>query len=79
MTIMILDHELLVGNLASSPRGVPLFPEFSVNWLIEELDGNPVRPPDRPGDSFDISAEDEKKVRELTEYWNCLLYTSSCV
>ena len=79
MTIMILDHELLVGNLASSPRGVPLFPEFSVNWLIEELDGNPVRPPDRPGDSFDISAEDEKKVRELTEYWKGRTHEDRCL
>ena len=79
MTIEILDHELLAGNLASSPRGVPLFPEFSINWMIEELDGNPVRPPDRPGDSFQISPENEKKVRELAQYWKGKTHEDRCM
>lgn len=79
MTIQILDGELLAGNLASSPRGVPLFPEFSINWMIEELDGNPIRPPDRPGDSFQISPENEKKVRELAEYWRGKTHEDRCM
>ena len=38
MTIYIEDGELVVGNHASRAFSVPLFPEFSVSWMADEMD-----------------------------------------
>ena len=34
MTIWIADDELIVGNQATKPKGTPIFPEFSVDWIL---------------------------------------------
>ena len=54
MSIHILDGELIVGNHASKPRAAPLFPEFDVRYLEEELEGIGTR----AGDRFHISLRD---------------------
>jgi len=79
MSIFILDGELLVGNQASTPRSAPIFPEFSINWLIDELDGNPVRPDARQGDRFLISPEDEQRLRDIAPYWQGRTLSDHCV
>ena len=38
MPILIRPGELIVGCLAKEVRAAPVFPEFSVNYLKEELD-----------------------------------------
>ncbi len=38
MSIYIQEGELIVGNLATSPRAAPVYPEFSIQWLIDELE-----------------------------------------
>jgi formate C-acetyltransferase len=70
MKITILDTELIVGGLGIKPRTAPIFPEFALDWLIEELDGNPVRPEKRSGDRYTIDEEDEKVLREIHQYWH---------
>ncbi len=37
MTIYINEGELIVGNQASTPRAAPLFPEFLVDFLVQEM------------------------------------------
>ena len=37
MHIEIRDDELLVGNHAEKCRGVPLFPEYAVDWIMKHL------------------------------------------
>ena len=37
MSIYMKDGELVVGNQASDDRTAPLFPEYAVEWIIEEL------------------------------------------
>lgn len=69
MSIYILDGELIVGNQGSKPRSAPIFPEFGINWIIEELDGNPMRVEERPGDRYNIKPEDEAKIRKVARYW----------
>ncbi len=69
MTIFIRPGELIVGNQASKLRAAPVFPEFAIQYLIEELDGNPMRPEDRPGDKFHIDPEDEATLREIAPWW----------
>lgn len=70
MSIFILDNELIVGNQGSKVRCAPIFPEFGLRWLIEELDGKPVRPEMRPGDRYVISKVDEERIRGIADYWN---------
>lgn len=70
MTIWVKPGELIVGNMAKNAKSSPVFPEYSAQWILEELDGKPYRWEDRPGDKFYILPEDEKIVRECAEYWN---------
>ncbi len=78
MKINILPGELIVGSLGTKTRCAPIFPEFGMDWLIEELDGFPMRPEDRPGDRFLISEEDEKTLREIHSFWHGNDHESRC-
>ena len=69
MTIFIRPGELLVSNLASEVRAAPVFPEFYMEFIREELNGKPYRFEERPGEKFWVSEEDEKTLRELADYW----------
>lgn len=70
MTVWVKPGELIIGNMAKNAKSSPVFPEYSAQWILEELDGKPYRWEDRPGDKFYILPEDEKIVRECAEYWN---------
>ena len=37
MTIYVDEGELLVGNQASRPRAAPIRPEYSSDWIEEEI------------------------------------------
>ena len=50
MTISIGDGELIVGNQSSRLRAAPVFPEYDVNFIIEEIDEFDKR----PGDVFHV-------------------------
>lgn len=70
MSIHIQDNELIVGNLASVPRAAPVFPEFSVNWIEEELNGNPIKFEDRPGDAFQVDPKVKQElIGDIFPYW----------
>lgn len=70
MTIWVKPGELIVGNQSRKPKSAPIYPEYSAQWILEELDGIPYRWEDRPGDKFYVESEDEKIIRECAEYWN---------
>ncbi len=67
MTIWIADDELIVGNQAKVARSAPVFPEFSYDWIIEEMDNEPFE--ERTADRFLIDEETKKTLRGLYEYW----------
>ena len=53
MTVRIDEGELIAGNQASAPRAAPLFPEYAVDFLVDEIDDFPLRRADVysvPGD-----------------------------
>lgn len=66
MTIVIRDHELIVGNLTVKPRSAQIFPEFSNKWLLNEFETLAKR----KGDVFLISEEVKQQLREVFEYWD---------
>lgn len=65
MSIFINDEELIVGNQASKLRAAPIFPEYAIDWILEELDNFEKR----PGDRFYPSDEAKKQLREILPYW----------
>jgi len=65
MPIYIEDHQLLAGNQASKPRSAPIFPEYSVTWLENELETLD----SRSGDTFQSTPEDRAEIRKVFPYW----------
>lgn len=66
MSIYMLDGELIVGNQASKPRSAPIFPEYSIDWIREEIDDFPRR----KADVFLVDDEDrEELLEEILLYW----------
>ena len=65
MTIYIEPDALIAGNQARGNRWAPVFPEYSMNWVIDELD----KFDKRPGDVFQISEETKKQLREIAPFW----------
>ncbi len=65
MTIRIDDNELIVGNQSSALRAAPIFPEYAVEWVLDELDEFERR----PGDAFYPSNESKRALREILPYW----------
>lgn len=70
MTIYILPESLLVSNQASRPKSSPLFPEFTVDFLEEEIiHKNPFPPSERPADSFQFDNSNIAELKEIIEWW----------
>lgn len=69
MSVYVHEDERIVGNQASSPKASPIYPEYSTDWLAEELNGDPFYPDQRPGDRFAIEASDKEKILECLTYW----------
>lgn len=69
MTLFVRDGELVVGNQASTLRGAPVFPEYSVEWILEEFEGNPYHFDKRPTDQFRYTDETKRRVLESIDYW----------
>jgi formate C-acetyltransferase len=66
MTIFIDQGELIVGNQASSPRAAPIFPEYSIDWIEEEID----QFARRPADAFTIHPKiKDELLSEILPYW----------
>lgn len=65
MTVYIADDELFAGNQAAEYRGVPVFPEFGANWIIDTINTFSTR----PTDPLLISGEKEKRLAETLEFW----------
>ncbi|MBJ3813600.1 formate C-acetyltransferase/glycerol dehydratase family glycyl radical enzyme [Shimwellia pseudoproteus] len=64
-TIWIKHDELIVGNQASHVRGAPLFPEYTVSWIEDEIDTLG----DRPGAGFSVTPEDKTVIHQICPWW----------
>src|SRR3972149_5220601 len=65
MTVFILPSELLAGNQASALRAAPLFPEYTVDWIGEEIDEFEKR----PGDRFSVRPGVREELLEICRWW----------
>ena len=60
-TIYINDGELVVGNTASRLKAAAIFPEYSVDWLLNEIDGID----HRPAESYEATGAQKAEIKEL--------------
>lgn len=65
MTIAVREDELIVGNQTQEVRGVPLFPEYAVDWIETQMDDFPTR----RGDRFQITDGQKQALRKILPYW----------
>ena len=65
MTIFIEPQTLLAGNQASSNRSAPIFPEYAMDWVFDELD----QFDKRDGDIFHITEENKQVLRDIAPFW----------
>ena len=65
MSIFIGPDELIVGNQASRPRSAPIFPEYSWEWILEELDTLPTRTADR----YAVPPESREALQGILPRW----------
>ncbi len=65
MSIFIEPETLIVGNQATANRNAPIYPEYAMGWVIDELDEFDKR----PGDRFYITEENKQKLRDIAPFW----------
>ncbi len=65
MTIYIEDETILVGNQASANRNAPIFPEYTLDFVIDELDLFEKR----DGDVFYITEDTKEQLRSIAPFW----------
>ena len=64
--ITIRPEELIVGSATKNPRGCQVFPEYSFQWLEDELDTVETR----SADPFYILEENKNILRQVYTYWH---------
>lgn len=65
MSIYIEDETILVGNQAKSNRDAPIFPEYTLEFVINELDKFELR----DGDVFYITEQTKEDLRSIAPFW----------
>ncbi|MBO0452559.1 (2S)-3-sulfopropanediol dehydratase [Candidatus Enterococcus murrayae] len=67
-SLYIYEEDLIVGEIAAPAKASPIYPEFSVNWIIDEILHSPFE--ERPNDQFYIRNEEERQeILELCAWW----------
>ncbi len=65
MTIYLEDKSLIAGNQATKNRNAPVFPEYTLEFVLNELELFEKR----DGDVFYITEETKEQIRELAPFW----------
>lgn len=66
MSIFIEDKTLIVGNQAQANRNAPIYPEYTLDFVINELDLFEKR----DGDVFYIEEKTKDELRSIKEFWD---------
>ena len=68
--IRIYDDELIVGTLGCENKAGPVFPEFGVDWIVDEMkNGLMDYSEKRTHDYFSFTGEDLSKLESIQEFW----------
>lgn len=65
MDIYIEDKTLIAGNQATKNKNAPIFPEYTMEFILNELDLFEKR----DGDVFYITEETKQQLRDIAPFW----------
>lgn len=65
MSIYIEDETMIVGNQAASNKDAPIFPEYTMEFVLNELDLFEKR----DGDVFYITEKTKEDLRSIAPFW----------
>lgn len=65
MSIYIEDETLIVGNQAASNKDAPIFPEYTMEFVLNELDLFEKR----DGDVFYVTEKTKEDLRSIAPFW----------
>ena len=65
MSIYIEDKTLIVGNQSTKNCNAPVFPEYTMKFIMDELDLFEKR----DGDVFYITEETKQQLRDISPFW----------
>lgn len=65
MSIYIEDKSFLAGNQATKNRNAPIFPEYTMEFVLNELD----QFEKRDGDVFYITEKTKEQLRDIAPFW----------
>lgn len=65
MDIYIEDKTLIAGNQATKNKNAPIFPEYTMEFVLKELDLFEKR----DGDVFYITEETKQQLRDIAPFW----------
>lgn len=66
MDIYMEEDSLVFGNMAKRNFAAPIYPEYSIDWVIDELDAFEKR----KGDVFFIDEKTKEELRSIAHYWH---------
>ena len=68
VSLHIYDDDLILGEIAAPAKAAPIYPEFSVDWIIDEVKNEPFE--EREHDQFYIRSDEEKEeILKLCGWW----------
>lgn len=66
MDIYIEKDSRIFGNMASRNFAAPIYPEYSIDWVVKELDEFA----HRSGDVFFVNEKVKEEIRKIAPYWH---------
>ena len=66
ITLFIEEGQLLAGNHAASLRAASIFPEYTIDWINDEID----QFDKRPGDRFYVTEEVRSELLDIAKWWH---------
>ncbi|MCK5915791.1 MAG: formate C-acetyltransferase/glycerol dehydratase family glycyl radical enzyme, partial [Deltaproteobacteria bacterium] len=64
----IVDDQLMVGDSAAPPKSCPIYPEFSFDWIVNELSQDPIIR-ERPHNRYDYNDKVRDDLLGMADYW----------
>ena len=67
-SLYVYDDDLILGEIAAPAKASPIYPEFSVAWIIDEILHSPFE--EREHDQFYIRNDEERQeILDLCAWW----------
>ena len=67
VSIRVHPDELITGEVSAPSRSAPIYPEFSYDWIVDELHSGIWSK--RNNDVYYITDEDKAKLLSIADYW----------